>query len=87
MEKRQELRTQYPCRLLIHHPIWGQRTAVCQDISDSGVFVSLESETDSNLAVGSTVSVSVITGLPEPKSLTTQVVRADKQGLGLKFIA
>lgn len=87
MEKRQQLRTQCPCRIIINHPTWGQHAAVCQDISDSGVFVRLESKSKPSIAVGSQVSVRVITGLPKPKSINTQVVRADEQGLGLKFIA
>ncbi|BFM09056.1 PilZ domain-containing protein [Halioxenophilus aromaticivorans] len=87
IEKRHDLRTYYSCRLVLDHPTLGQYQAVCQDVSDSGVYIALESEIVKPIAVGATVSVRVVSGLPTSKTVNTQVVRADKQGLGLKFIA
>ena len=86
-EKRRGSRTHYPCKLEVDIPAWGQCRAVCQDISDSGVYISLDSKLVQPIAIGATVAVRVVTGLPQTKTLNTQVVRADKQGLGLKFIA
>jgi len=85
MEKRQCLRTQYPCRLFIDHPKLGKHTVICDDISETGVFVRFDRET--GIAIGERLSVQVVSGLPGTKTLMTQVVRADKEGLGLKFIA
>ncbi len=85
MEKRQCQRTPYACRLKINHPALGEQSAVCQDISDTGLFVSLDC--DAPVEVGSQLSLQVITGLPQAQTRVTRVVRSDSQGLGLQFIA
>ncbi|WP_317933351.1 PilZ domain-containing protein [Halioxenophilus sp. WMMB6] len=85
MEKRQCQRTQYHCRLMINHPELGEQQGVCQDISDSGLFVCLDCDT--RLPVGSTLALQVVTGLPHGPQRMTRVVRSDAAGLGLQFIA
>lgn len=85
MEKRQCERTPYACRLMINHPTLGEQSAVCQDVSDTGLFVCLDC--DASIEVGSELSLQVITGLPKAQTRLTKVVRANDQGLGLQFIA
>ena len=85
MEKRQCQRTQYLCRLMINHPELGEQQVVCQDISDTGLFVYLDCDT--RLPVGSELTLQVVTGLPQTRTQMTRVVRSDEVGLGLQFIA
>ena len=85
MEKRQFQRTHYPCRLRLEHPVLGTQVALCQDISETGLFIQIDSDAD--VPVGALLSFQVVSGLPHTKQIKTQVVRADKHGLGLRFIA
>lgn len=84
MEKRQCQRTQYPCPILLEHPVLGATHATCEDVSDTGLFVRLDR--DQALPIGCELTLQVVTGLPEAKRLQTRVVRTTKSGLGLRFL-
>lgn len=84
VDKRQHPRVSYNCLVTLEHPEVGDHVGHSIDISDSGLFVTVPSELE--LPLGSELSVQVVTGLPKPRRVRTQIVRRDKNGLGLRFL-
>lgn len=84
-DKRQFVRTPFACRIKIQHESIGELMVKTRDISDGGVFVILDP--DQVPPIGSIVTGQV-QGMPgEAPVLDMEVVRAEPDGVGLKFLS
>ncbi|WP_027330354.1 PilZ domain-containing protein [Marinimicrobium agarilyticum] len=84
-DKRQFVRTPFACRIKIQHESIGELMVKTRDISDGGVFVILDP--DKVPPIGSIVTGQV-QGMPgEAPVLDMEVVRAEPDGVGLKFLS
>lgn len=84
-DKRQFVRTPFACRIKIQHESIGELMVKTRDISDGGVFVILDP--DKVPPIGSIVTGQV-QGMPgEAPVLDMEVVRAEPEGVGLKFLS
>lgn len=83
--RRRAVRTPFKSRIRISHESFGSIETYTRDISDTGVFLSLDGEF--YLDLGSVISAQVV-GLPggEAPELKMEVVRVEGDGAGLKFI-
>ncbi len=83
-DKREHVRTPFVCRIKIGHETLGDLEAKTRDISDGGVFVSLEPE---QMPPIGTVVVGQVQGLAEEApQLRMEVVRIESEGVGLRFL-
>lgn len=83
-DKRQSVRTPFACRIKIQHESIGELLVKTRDISDGGVFVILDP--DKVPPIGSIVTGQV-QGMPgEAPVVDMEVVRAEPDGVGLKFL-
>lgn len=83
-DKREHVRTPFVCRIKIGHKSFGEREVKTRDISDGGVFVSLDPEQVPPIG---TVVVGQIQGLAhEAPKLRMEVVRIESGGVGLRFL-
>ena len=83
-DKREHVRTPFVCRIKIGHETLGEWEVKTRDISDGGVFVSLEPEQMPSLG---TVVVGQVQGLADDApELRMEVVRIESDGVGLRFL-
>ncbi|WP_347331467.1 PilZ domain-containing protein [Marinimicrobium locisalis] len=83
-DKRQFVRTPFNCRIKIYHESIGELMVKTRDISDGGVFVILDP--DKVPPIGSVVTGQV-QGMPgDAPVVDMEVVRAEPDGVGLKFL-
>lgn len=83
-DKRHFVRTPFTCRIKIHHESIGELIVKTRDISDGGVFVLLDP--DQVPPIGSIVTGQV-QGMPgEAPVVDMEVVRAESDGVGLRFL-
>lgn len=83
-EKRSAVRTPLKCRIKISHESIDDLVVTTRDISDSGVFILTEAIT--SLPIGTRVQGQVQGMTVEAPVVTMEVVRTERNGLGLKFI-
>lgn len=68
----------------ISHPIFGERIVDSKDVSEEGVFITLQ---ESPIPpVGTLLTFEVLGGLPVQNKKTVKVVRSDVNGIALRFI-
>ncbi len=83
-DKRHFVRTPFTCRIKIQHESIGELIVKTRDISDGGVFVLLDP--DQVPPIGSIVTGQV-QGMPgEAPVVDMEVVRAESDGVGLRFL-
>lgn len=84
-EKRRAVRTPFKSRIRITHDELGSVETITKDVSDTGVFLFLNGEF--YLDLGTVIQAQVL-GLPggDAPVLELEVVRADEEGVGLKFV-
>jgi c-di-GMP-binding flagellar brake protein YcgR len=82
-DKREHLRTPITCRIKIVHPDIGEVEVHTRDLSDGGVFVLLKPEEAP--PIGSRVTGQVQGLMDDAPVLEMEVVRAEPEGIGLKF--
>lgn len=86
-EQRKHPRIQVPLLVEIQHPSLGRQRCVARDISQGGVYVTIEGV---DIRSGATVKLTLLNSnsvykQPTP-TVDMEVVRADEHGMGLKFI-
>ncbi len=90
MERREHPRIQLPLLVELTHPSIGRRNCVARDISEGGVFVHMDVQTEApSIRTGATVRLT----LKNPNTIDTQptptvemeVRRVEDSGLGLSF--
>jgi len=82
---RQYPRTSMKCRIKICHPSFGEVVAQTRDLSDGGVYVKHPQL--SALPLGTLVTGQVQDLPIEAPVLQMEVMRADPEGVGLRFVA
>lgn len=84
-DKRSSVRTTMKSRVRVCHDSFGALETHIRDLSDGGVF--LYTPTGVEIEPGSILSVQLL-GLPggEGPQLKMEVVRADPEGVGLRFV-
>jgi len=83
-ERRIYIRTPINTRVMVRHPMIGEKIYKTRDVSDGGIYVVVEDGQFPGL--GSQVEVQV-QGLPVPAPLLTmEVVREGEDGFGLQFV-
>ncbi|TBU87772.1 PilZ domain-containing protein [Phytopseudomonas dryadis] len=82
--QRQHPRTPMKCRIRICHPSFGELVAQTRDLSDGGVYVKHPDL--GALALGTRVTGQVQDLPIEAPILEMEVMRADGEGAGLRFI-
>ncbi|MDO3387371.1 PilZ domain-containing protein [Gilvimarinus sp. SDUM040013] len=84
-DKRDHLRTPMVCQIKICHEQLGELLVKTRDISEGGVFVILDS--DHNLPIGARVTGQIQGLLDDAPVVDMEVVRAEPEGVGLRFIS
>lgn len=82
--KREHLRTPMTCRIKIYNEQLGELLVKTRDISEGGVFVILDAE-HNNLPLGAKVTGQIQGLMDDAPIVDMEVVRAEPEGLGLKF--
>lgn len=82
--QRKHPRTPIKCRIRICHPLVGELVAQTRDLSDGGVYVRHEQLLV--LQAGDRVSGQVQDLPIEAPVLEMEVMRVDKEGVGLRFV-
>lgn len=87
-EQRKHPRIQVPLLVEIQHPSLGRQRCVAKDISQGGVYVTIEGV---DIRSGANVKLTLLNSnsvyrQPTP-TVDMEVVRADEHGMGLKFIS
>lgn len=84
-EHRQSVRTKLRSRIRIIHDSIGEIETVTRDISDTGVFLLMDTIPLPNIG---TVVKGQVMGLPggDAPVLDMEVVRYDAEGIGLRFV-
>lgn len=87
-EQRKHPRIQVPLLVEIQHPSLGRQRCVAKDISQGGVYVTIEGV---DIRSGANVKLTLLNSNSVYKQSTPtvdmEVVRADEHGMGLKFIS
>lgn len=84
-DRRAYIRTALNAMVSVTHPTLGKRVYHTRDISDGGIFISVESDEELP-QLGDRVDVQV-QGLPVPAPvLAMEVVRMTADGFGLQFV-
>lgn len=83
-DKREYLRTPITCRIKIVHAELGEMLVKTRDLSDGGVFVLLDP--DQAPPIGSFVTGQVQGLMDDAPILEMEVVRAEPEGIGLRFV-
>lgn len=83
-EKRVHLRTPITCQIKLWHDQLGEMLVKTRDISDGGVFVVLDP--DQAPPLGSIVTGQVQGLMDDAPVLKMEVVRAEPEGVGLRFV-
>lgn len=85
-EQRQHVRTQLTSNVKLTHPDTGTIVVKTRDISDGGIYL-LTADAGTDLPpIGSKVKVQLIDTPFEAPVLDMQIVRAERDGIGLAFI-
>lgn len=82
--RRRHPRIPMTVRVKIAHPAIGEKIVKTKNISDSGLFILVEPT--EMPAIGEIVIGQVQDMIDDPPSLEMEIVRTEKDGIGLQFI-
>lgn len=82
--RRRHTRTPMTVRVKIAHPAVGEKIVKTKNISESGLFILVEPE--EMPPIGEIVIGQVQGMIEDPPSLRMEIVRTEKDGIGLQFI-